>query len=111
MTITQLKTLAACTSGEHLLLVTELMELGNLREWSERNREHIRLDTILQLMLDVTEGLSHIHEAGILHRDIKPENILLHCDEENQIHAKVAGISSLPIFLCVCVWFIYSFNS
>jgi len=73
------------------LLVTELMELGNLRDWSKLNREHINLVTILRLMLDVTEGLGHLHRKGILHRAINPENILLYHDEENTIRAKLAG--------------------
>ena len=31
----------------------------------------------LDLIIGITEGIGHAHEAGILHRDIKPANILL----------------------------------
>ena len=74
------------------MLVTELMELGDLQQWSQSNREFIQLDVIMRLMLDVTEGLADLHREMILHRDIKPSNILLQYDEENTVRAKLAGM-------------------
>ena len=38
-------------------------------------RSHFSLDETLQLCLSMLEGLSVMHDAGIIHRDIKPENI------------------------------------
>ena len=59
----------------------------------------MNLKTVLRLMLDVTEGLSALHQEGILHRNIKPSNILLYLDG-NTVRAKLAGMNT-PTFSMV----------
>ncbi len=88
----KMRTLAACIRGKPYLLVMEYMELGDLCDWSKRNKEHINQNTILQLLSDVTEGISALHRARILHRDIKPSNILLHHDGTT-VRAKIIRYS------------------
>ena len=91
----QLKTLGACTHGEPFLIISELMELGSLDQWVHKNKQSITFKMIIQLALEITNGLHHLHQEGIVHRDIKPENILL-CRDRNQehiVHAKLAGES------------------
>jgi len=74
----KVRTIAACTRREPLLVVTEFMELGSLDIWLKGNREHLNPLTILRLISDVTEGLSVLHREMILHRNINPSNILLY---------------------------------
>lgn len=38
------------------------------------------VDSVLALIADVADGLSHAHQRGIVHRDVKPANILVTCD-------------------------------
>lgn len=42
-------------------------------------------DTALQVWMDVSAGLAHIHARRVLHLDIKPENILLSDDGRAKI--------------------------
>lgn len=57
-------------------LVMEYLEGRSLRDLLE---EEGRLppDQALDIFIQVTEGLSYAHKAGIIHRDIKPSNIYL----------------------------------
>jgi serine/threonine protein kinase len=74
------------------IIVTELMEGGNLREWVMKNKERVTLGLILDVSMDICRGLIELHTRNIVHRDIKPDNILLYKDQDDSIHVKLAGI-------------------
>lgn len=42
----------------------------------------LREEEIIQLMIDVTQGLEFLHNRGVLHLDLKPGNVLLHWDDD-----------------------------
>jgi serine/threonine-protein kinase len=57
-------------------LVMELVTGGTLQRWIEahgRMPPRLAIEATLQLV----DGLSVVHAAGIIHRDIKPHNVLL----------------------------------
>jgi serine/threonine protein kinase/predicted ATPase len=56
-------------------LVTEFVDGGTLKEWSQTQSRTWR--QIVELLIGVADGLAAAHAAGILHRDIKPANILV----------------------------------
>jgi serine/threonine-protein kinase len=60
-------------------IATELIEGQTLREHLLL-KESLSLNTILKISVQVAEGLSAAHHAGIIHRDIKPENIMIRKD-------------------------------
>lgn len=43
----------------------------------------LRLDEIVAIFRDITQGLGFLHKRNILHLDIKSENVLLNWDEED----------------------------
>jgi eukaryotic-like serine/threonine-protein kinase len=56
-------------------VVTELLEGETLRDLLGRGPLTVR--KVLDVALQVAEGLSAAHEKGIVHRDVKPENVFL----------------------------------
>ncbi|KAG2150895.1 hypothetical protein DEU56DRAFT_578874 [Suillus clintonianus] len=63
-----------------LFIRTELCELGNFGRFLwEYGRAFPRLDEarVWKVMVDLSNGLRFIHEAGIIHLDLKPANIFL----------------------------------
>ncbi len=60
---------------EHLCLVMELVDGGNLRD--RLRRGPLAEAEVIALLEQVCDGLAHAHEQGVVHRDVKPENILL----------------------------------
>ncbi|KAH6900177.1 hypothetical protein B0T10DRAFT_554713 [Thelonectria olida] len=69
-------------------LVLEYADAGTLHE--AINNDAIPKRRRLKLCLDVANGLSALHECGIIHSDVKPANILLFTDEKLGLIAKVA---------------------
>jgi eukaryotic-like serine/threonine-protein kinase len=56
-------------------LVSELIEGTSLRHEIDRGRVPVK--RLLDLAVQIAEGLSAAHEAGIVHRDLKPDNIMV----------------------------------
>jgi hypothetical protein len=55
---------------------------GSLANWLEDG--HIKpgqWDLIVEIVMQVAEGLAYAHSKGVIHRDVKPENLLIRGDE------------------------------
>ncbi len=75
------------------------MEFLNGRELKDVLDTGTRLDveTAVELMLQVADGLAYAHEHGIVHRDVKPSNIMI-ISMPNGVFAKITdfGIARMP---------------
>jgi serine/threonine-protein kinase len=54
----------------------EYVEGANLKELYARH-DPVLTENVAQIILDMAEGLEHIHESGFIHLDFKPENVLV----------------------------------
>lgn len=45
-----------------------------------KKRESLTLPEVIDIMTQLTDGISHAHESYIIHRDIKPQNIMIEDD-------------------------------
>ena len=64
-----------------LFIVMEFVDGKSLKE----KKENLSEKQILDMGIQVAEGLAAAHEKGIVHRDIKPENIMIRKDGIVQI--------------------------
>ena len=61
-------------------IVMQLLEGKTLRQWIENSaseHKHARLNQLLDLAVQIADGLEAAHQKGIIHRDIKPANIFI----------------------------------
>lgn len=65
---------------ENFYLVMEYIEGLTLSEYIQKNHP-LDVDTILNFINQIINGIKHAHDTKIVHRDIKPQNILV---DENQ---------------------------
>ncbi len=70
-----------------LYLALELLEGRTLDDAIEAN--DLRLDEIVEAMVQVLDGLAAAHDRAIVHRDVKPGNIFLTWDANGELHAKI----------------------
>ncbi len=61
--------------GQFYLLM-EYVEGENLKELYAR-QDPVLAENVAQILIDVAEGLAHVHENGFMHLDFKPENVLV----------------------------------
>ena len=55
--------------------------------------ESLDFDRIINLALQICEGLASAHESGVIHRDIKPNNIVV--DEKNRLRLLDFGLAAV----------------
>ncbi|MCG6961572.1 serine/threonine protein kinase, partial [bacterium BMS3Abin03] len=67
--------------NNQLFISMEYIEGKTLRD----KKDHLSEKQILEIGIQVAEGLAAAHEKGIVHRDIKPENIMIRKDGIAQI--------------------------
>ncbi|CAG8596433.1 28327_t:CDS:2 [Gigaspora margarita] len=65
-------------------LVTEWAEFGSLQSYY-KTYGPLKWNKRLELALDITRGLSFLHNSGILHRDVRSENIFVNEHEQAKI--------------------------
>jgi serine/threonine protein kinase len=77
-------------------IVMELLEGESLAQVLGRG-ERLSFDWIIELVLQLLDGLAAAHEAGVVHRDLKPENIYLVRSRAGGVYPKILdfGISKL----------------
>jgi eukaryotic-like serine/threonine-protein kinase len=54
----------------------EYIEGANLKELYAVH-DPVMTENVAQILIDMAEGLEHVHESGYIHLDFKPENILV----------------------------------
>ncbi|PSB18072.1 protein kinase [filamentous cyanobacterium CCP2] len=67
--------LAHFTVGQELFIVQEFIEGHSLRREIILGRQ-LNETSVMQVVQDVLEILTFVHQNGVVHRDIKPENLM-----------------------------------
>lgn len=57
-------------------LVMDYLEGPSLAEVIEK-KEKLGTERLLDIFIQICDGLAHAHKAGVIHRDVKPTNIIL----------------------------------
>ncbi len=60
-------------------IVMEYVEGITLKQLLKK-RVNLTLSEVIDIMLQLTEGMSHAHDSYIIHRDLKPQNIMIKDD-------------------------------
>ncbi len=81
-----------CAHEHHFYIVTELMDT-TLRDLLSRrdaaSSGHLALELGLSLAMQIGEGLTYLHENGVVHRDLSASNIFLSLDAQAALVAKI----------------------
>jgi hypothetical protein len=79
---------AGILDGNRYIAMEYIDGVSLLDWWKDKS---IRMRTRVAVLRDITLGVHHAHQHGVLHRDLKPENILI--DSTGQPHITDFGLA------------------
>lgn len=63
---------------DQIVIASEYVQGGSLADWIKvQNDKASSIDSTIQIIRCVLDGLEFLHSKNVIHRDLKPENILL----------------------------------
>ena len=62
---------------DEILIVTEMMENGDLKSWLKRSTDLPQYSTLLRICKDIASGMTYLEFRNYVHRDLACRNILL----------------------------------
>ncbi|KAK8551739.1 hypothetical protein V6N12_040363 [Hibiscus sabdariffa] len=83
--------IGACTSPPTLCIVTEFMSGGNIYDLLHKQKSGFKLPFLLKVAIDVSKGMSYLHQNSIMHRDLKAANLLM--DENGVVKVADFGVA------------------
>ncbi|KAL6965147.1 Serine/threonine-protein kinase sty46 [Sarracenia purpurea var. burkii] len=72
--------IGACTKPPSLCIVTEYMSGGSVYDYLHKQFSSFTLPSLLRVAIDISKGMTYLHQNNIIHRDLKSANLLM---EEN----------------------------
>eukprot|EP00040_Diaphanoeca_grandis_P036293 m.230973 g.230973 ORF g.230973 m.230973 type:complete len:1262 (+) comp33592_c1_seq1:64-3849(+) len=90
-----------CSGALPLLILTEYMNAGNLREFLfDGLGARMDLGELILIGREIVSGMIHLSDKHIVHRDLRAENVLMGYDLEGCLRAKVGdfGLARLTTY-------------
>ncbi|KAF0910702.1 hypothetical protein E2562_004694 [Oryza meyeriana var. granulata] len=83
--------IGACTKPPNLCIVTEYMSGGSIYDYLHKHKGVFKLPALLGVAMDVSKGMSYLHQNNIIHRDLKTANLLM--DESGTVKVADFGVA------------------
>jgi serine/threonine protein kinase len=83
--------IGACTKPPNLCIVTEYMSGGSVYDYLHKHKGVFKLPALIGVAMDVSKGMSYLHQNNIIHRDLKTANLLM--DENGTVKVADFGVA------------------
>ncbi|PIN10055.1 Tyrosine kinase [Handroanthus impetiginosus] len=87
--------IGACTRPPLSCIVTEFMSGGSVYDFLHKQKGVFKLPAILKVAIDVSKGMSYLHQNNIIHRDLKAANLLM--DENDVVKIADFGVARVQV--------------
>lgn len=83
--------IGASTKPPNLCIVTEFMSGGSVYDYLHKHKGVFKLPALVGVAMDVSKGMSYLHQNNIIHRDLKTANLLM--DENGTVKVADFGVA------------------
>ncbi|XP_071695955.1 serine/threonine-protein kinase STY17-like [Rutidosis leptorrhynchoides] len=83
--------IGACTEPSKLCIVTEFMARGSIYNYLHKQNGSFKMPLLLKIAIDISKGMSYLHQNNIIHRDLKTANLLM--DEHEVVKVADFGVA------------------
>ncbi len=83
-------------SYDELYIVMELLEGQSLKNYLKENKP-LPLILVLEITIQIAEGLAEVHSQRVIHRDLKPGNIMLTRDRSGELVVKIVDFGAVKL--------------
>lgn len=83
------------------------MSGGSVYDYLHKKRGSFKLPSLLKVAMDISKGMSYLHQNNIIHRDLKAANLLM---DENGVSDLVSFYPFFKIFFSKAVSIFLDFN-
>lgn len=83
--------IGACTRPPILCIVIEFMPGGSVYDFLHKQKGVFKLPALLKVAIEVSKGMTYLHQNNIIHRDLKAANLLM--DENEAVKIADFGIA------------------
>ncbi|XP_073294859.1 serine/threonine-protein kinase STY46-like isoform X3 [Primulina huaijiensis] len=83
--------IGACTRPPILCIVIEFMPGGSVYDFLHKQKGVFKLPALLKVAIEVSTGMTYLHQNNIIHRDLKAANLLM--DENEAVKIADFGIA------------------
>ncbi|XP_047321842.1 serine/threonine-protein kinase STY46-like [Impatiens glandulifera] len=83
--------IGACTKPPSLCIITEFMSGGSVYDYLHKQKGSFKLPSLLRVAIDISKGMSYLHQNNIIHRDLKAANLLM--DEHEVVKVADFGVA------------------
>ncbi|KAG8057623.1 hypothetical protein GUJ93_ZPchr0002g24490 [Zizania palustris] len=87
--------IGACTKPPNLCIITEFMSSGSVYDYLHKHKGVFKLPALLGVAMDVSKGMSYLHQNNIIHRDLKTANLLM--NENGTVKVADFGVARVKV--------------
>lgn len=79
----------------YICIYTEYMSGGSVYDYLHKQKGVFKLPSLLKVAIDVSKGMTYLHQNKIIHRDLKAANLLM---DENEVRDPATFSMSIKKF-------------
>ena len=76
---------------KNIYIIHDYCPYKDILTYLSQNKDHLTEETIRNILSEVFNGLSYLHQKGIIHKNLTPKKLLVYNVEGSDLHIKISS--------------------